>query len=212
LGRSQWSFLDPLLPGAIAILSIYLLWSVRRTLNNRFQGRMAILAAVIIGIAQLAGANAKGSDWSELWAALEVLCFVGVGRGISTAARPKWLSLEQLCRLAPVAKATGESLAAGVFYSPLMAAIPFLIVGCGLFPHSSVSAQNLEILYSAAPLLDSGRSLSGPMSAGFFRLRSASAGAHDSFSLATLAGRASAGNVLLCVRNARSEWPARRDP
>ena len=81
---------------------------------------------------------------------------VGVGRGISNAARPKWLSLEQLCRLAPVAKATGDSLAAGVLYSPLLAAIPFLIAGCGLFPHSSVSTQNLEVLYSPAPLLDSG--------------------------------------------------------
>jgi serine phosphatase RsbU (regulator of sigma subunit) len=144
------------LAGGITIFSIYFLWSVRKTLNNRFQGRMAILAALIIGIAQVTGANAKGSNWSELWAALEILCFVGVGRGISTAARPKWLSLEQLCRLAPIAKATGDSLAAGVLYSPLLAAIPFLITGCGLFRHSSVSTQNLEVLYSPAPLLDSG--------------------------------------------------------
>jgi serine phosphatase RsbU (regulator of sigma subunit) len=144
------------IPGVIAIFSIYLLWSVRKTLNNRFQGRMAILAALIIGIAQVTGANAKGSNYSELWAALEILCFVGVGRGISNAARPKWLSLEQLCRLAPIAKATGDSLAAGVLYSPLLAAIPFLLTACGLFPHTSVSTQNLEVLYSPAPLLDSG--------------------------------------------------------
>jgi hypothetical protein len=144
------------IPGLITIFGIYFLWSVRKTLSHRFQGRMAILAALIIGLAQLAGANAKGSDWGELWAALEILCLVGVGRGISNAARSKWLSLEQLCRLAPVAKATGDSLAAAVLYSPLLAAIPFLIAGCGLFPHSSVSTQNLEVLYSPAPLLDSG--------------------------------------------------------
>ncbi len=140
----------------IAIFGIYVLWSLRKTLDHRFQGRMAILAAVIIGIGQASGANAEGSNWSELWAALEILCLVGVGRGISNAGRVKWLSLEQLCRLAPVAKATGDSLAAGVLYSPLLAAMPFLIAGCGLFPHSSVSTQNLEVLYSPAPLLDSG--------------------------------------------------------
>jgi serine phosphatase RsbU (regulator of sigma subunit) len=91
-----------------------------------------------------------------------------VGRGISSAARPKWLSLEQLCRLAPVAKATGDSLAAGVFYSPLLTAIPFLIVGCGLFPHSSVAAQNLETLYSPAPILDSGDLSAALCLLGFF--------------------------------------------
>ncbi len=111
--ESYWGVLSGVfwtlsLAGGITIFSIYFLWSVRKTLNNRFQGRMAILAALIIGIAQVTGANAKGSNWSELWAALEILCFVGVGRGISTAARPKWLSLEQLCRLAPIAKATGD--------------------------------------------------------------------------------------------------------
>jgi serine phosphatase RsbU (regulator of sigma subunit) len=156
-----WSVLSGIfwtlsIAGAITIFSIYFLWSLRKSLNQRFQGRMAIVAAVLIGIAQLTGASAKGSDWSELWATLEILCFVGVGRGISHAARAKWLSLEQLCRLAPVAKATGDSLAAGVLYGPLLAAIPFLIAGCGLFPHSSVSTQNLEVLYSPAPLLDSG--------------------------------------------------------
>jgi serine phosphatase RsbU (regulator of sigma subunit) len=145
------------IPSVVTIFSIYVLWSVRKSLNHRFPGRMAILAAIIIGVAQLAGANtSKASGWGELWAALEILCFVGVGRGISTAARPKWLPLEQLSGLAPVAKATGESLLAGVLYSPLLTAIPFLIVGCGLFPHSSVATQNLETLYSPAPLLDSG--------------------------------------------------------
>jgi hypothetical protein len=145
------------LPVTITIFGIYLLWSVRKSLSHSFPARMAVAAALIIAIAQWAGADARrSSNWSELWAALEVLVFAGVGRGISTAARSKWMSLEQLCRLAPVAKATGESLAAGVLYSPLLAAIPFLIIGCGLFRGSIVSPHNLETLYSPAPLLDTG--------------------------------------------------------
>jgi serine phosphatase RsbU (regulator of sigma subunit) len=144
------------IPGILTILSIYVLWSMRKALNNRFQGRLAIVVAVVIVLAQLLGANAKGANWGELWIALEILCFAGVGRGISSAAKAKWRGLEQLCRLAPAAKATGESLGAGVLYGPLLAAIPFLIAGCGLFPHSRVSARHLEILYSPAALLDSG--------------------------------------------------------
>ncbi len=173
-GRRYWGVLSGIfwtlcIPSAVTIFSIYLLWTLRRSMSNRFPGRMAILAALIIGVAQFAGANAsRDSAWSELWAALEILVFVGVGRGISTAARPKWFSLEQLCRLAPVAKATGDSLAAGVLYSPLLAAIPFLIVGCRLFPHSSVAAQNLETLYSPAPLLDSGDLSAALCLLGFF--------------------------------------------
>jgi serine phosphatase RsbU (regulator of sigma subunit) len=156
-------------PAVVTVFSIYLLWTVRKSLNHRFPVRMAVAAALIIGAAQFAGANAsQDSGWSELWATLEILCFVGVGRGISTAARSKWLSLEQLCRLAPVSKATGDSLAAGVFYSPLLTAIPFLIVGCGLFPHSSVAAQNVETLYSSAPLLDSGSLSAALCLLGFF--------------------------------------------
>jgi serine phosphatase RsbU (regulator of sigma subunit) len=172
--RGYWAVLSGIfwticLPAVVTIFGIYLLWIVRKSLNNRFPGRMAIVAALIIGVAQIAGANAsQDSGWSELWAALEILCFVAVGRGISSAARPKWLSLEQLCRLAPVAKATGDSLAAGVFYSPLLTAIPFLIVGCGLFPHSSVAAQNLETLYSPAPILDSGDLSAALCLLGFF--------------------------------------------
>ncbi len=160
--RGYWGVLSGIfwtlcLPGVISIFSIYLLWSLRKAINHRFPGRMAIAAAAVIILALITGANgSQESGWGELWAALEVLVLVGVGRGISSAARPKWLSFEQLCGLAPVAKATGESLAAGVFYSPLLAAIPFLIVGCGLFPHSSVAVQNLSSLYSSAPLLDSG--------------------------------------------------------
>ena len=160
--RGYWGVLSGIfwtlcLPGVIALFSIYLLWFLRKAINHRFAGRMAIAAAAIISIALMTGANAsQDSGWGELWAALEILVLVGVGRGISTAARPKWRSLEQLCGLAPVAKATGESLAAGVFYSPLLAALPFLIVGCGLFPHSSVAAGNLNTLYSSAPLLDGG--------------------------------------------------------
>jgi len=141
----------------VAVFSIYLLWSMRRAINNRFPGRLAVASTLLIAVALLTGANAdKTSDWGELWAVLEVLGFVGVGRSISVMARPKWFSLEQLCFLAPVAKTTGESLAAGVLCSPFLVAIPYLIVGCGLFPQSSVVARNIDILYSPIPLLDTG--------------------------------------------------------
>jgi hypothetical protein len=148
--------------GTVSVLSIYLLWLVRRSVSHKFPILIAIAALVTMIAALLAGSSAQkahsvdgDSDWPMLFAAVEVMCFVAVGRGISAVARPKWMSLEQLCRLAPVAKATGESLAAGVLCSPLLVAIPFLIVGCGLFRQSSVVARNLEILYSPAPLLDS---------------------------------------------------------
>ena len=77
-----------------------------------------------------------------LFLAMAVVCFVAVGRGISEMARPKWMSLEQLCGLAPVARATGESLGAGLLFSPMLTAVPFLIAGCGLFPHSWVLPNN----------------------------------------------------------------------
>jgi serine phosphatase RsbU (regulator of sigma subunit) len=66
------------------------------------------------------------------------------------------MSLEQLSWLAPVAKSTGESLAAGVLCSPMLVAIPFLIAGCGLFGQSTVVVpQDLEVLYSRIPVLES---------------------------------------------------------
>jgi hypothetical protein len=173
-GAGYWGVLSGIfwtisLPALLAIFSIYLLWSLRKALNRRFPVRMAMLAAVLIAMAQLSGASAsKESDWAEMWATLEILCVVSVGRAISAGARPKWFSLEQLCRLAPVSEALGDSLAAGVFCSPLLAAIPFLIAGCGLFAGTSVAAQNLEVLYSPAPLLDSGNLSNALCLLGFF--------------------------------------------
>jgi serine phosphatase RsbU (regulator of sigma subunit) len=151
--------------GSVAVIGIYILWLVRKALDRKFQLRMAV-AAFLIMIAGLLG----GAGWDrmgsvnlakdspvipQIFSALAVLCVVAVARGISETARPKWMSLEQLCFLAPLAKPTGESIAAGVLFGPLMAAVPFLIVGCGLFPDSWILPRHAELLYSRGPLFDS---------------------------------------------------------
>jgi serine phosphatase RsbU (regulator of sigma subunit) len=151
--------------GMIVIFCIYVLWLVRKAMNHVFPLRLALAALALMILATYAG-----SEWEKLrsvnlhhdspvvgefFMAAVLVGMVAVGRGISAGARPKWMSLEQFCRLAPVAKATGESLAAGVLFSPLLAAVPFLIVGCRLFPGSWVLPTNTELLYSRAPLLDS---------------------------------------------------------
>jgi len=152
--------------GFVVVLAVFILWVARKTISRRFQLRMAGGAFVI-----MMAALVFGSGWDKLhsvhlehdtvgvpqfFTALAILLYVAVWRGISVKARPKWMTLEQLCLLAPVAKATGESLAAGVLFSPLLAAIPFLIAGCGLFPGSSVWPQKAVLLYDRVPLLDSG--------------------------------------------------------
>ncbi len=151
--------------GFVIVLSIFILWATRRALNRRFQLRIAA-AAFLIMLAALF----FGSGWDkfhsvnlehdspgvpQFFAALTILLLVAVGRGISPVARPKWFSLEQLCLLAPLAKPTGESIAAGVLFSPLLVAIPFLITACGLFPGSSVWPQKAELLYDRSPFWDS---------------------------------------------------------
>jgi hypothetical protein len=148
----------------VAIYAIYLLWLIRRSMNHRFPLTMAIAAFAVMLIALFAG-----SDGSSLFNAIPILCIVAVGRGISPGARPKWMSLEQLSWLAPVAKSTGESLAAGVLCSPMLVAIPFLIAGCGLFGQSTVVVpQDLEVLYSRIPVLDSLNVPSVVYALGFF--------------------------------------------
>ena len=54
----------------------------------------------------------------------------------------------------PIARSTGESLLAGVLFSPLLFAIPFFIAGCGLFPHSWVLPHGAKLLYNRAPVID----------------------------------------------------------
>ncbi len=164
--------------GILAIAAIYVLWLARKAVSNKFPLRAAGAALLLMLVAM-----AFGSGWQEsrsvsrhddlpvipaLVMAVVVLSFVAVGRGISVSARPKWMSLEQLCRLAPVSKAAGESIAAGVLFGPLLAAIPFLIVGCRLFPQAWVLPQNAALLYSNSPLLDSSNMSSEISLLGFF--------------------------------------------
>ena len=151
--------------GFIVILSIYVLWLARRAVSHQFPLRVAGAALLLMALGML-----LGSDWqkrhslsqhqdlpvvSVLFLTAMLMVIVAVGRGISTTARPKWMTLEQLVLLAPVSKSTGQSIAAGLLFSPLLAAIPFLIAGCGLFPQAWVLPRNLESLYSPAPILDS---------------------------------------------------------
>ena len=164
--------------GLLAILSIYVLWLFRKAVNHVFPRRVAIAALILMAVVMLFGADWQQARlvshhqdlpiFSSLFTAALILCFVAVSRGISANARPKWMSLEQLCRLAPVSKAAGLSIAAGVLFSPLLIAIPFLIAACGLFPHAWVLPQHLEVLYSPAPVLDSLNISSGIYLIGFF--------------------------------------------
>ncbi len=151
--------------GFIAILSIYVLWLARKAVSHQFPMRVAGAALFVMSVAMLWGAaweNMHSLSPHEslpvvniLFIALVLLGFVAVARGISANARPKWMTLEQLCLLAPLSKATGQSIGAGLLVSPLLVAVPFLLAGCGLFPHSWVRPNNVELLYSRAPLLDS---------------------------------------------------------
>jgi len=147
--------------GSLVLIVILILWLVRRSLNVRFALTAAGVAAAVIAVTLLAGANAEklrddDGDWGGpvFLMVLAVFCLVAVGSVLSKETRPKWMSLEQLFGLAPLAKATGESLAAGVLCSPLLVAIPFLIAGCGLFAQSAVVAQDVGVLFSPRPLLD----------------------------------------------------------
>ena len=168
-GQQYWDFLAAIfgltcVGASVVILSIYVLWLVRKAISHNFPIRMAVAVLAALSLRMMAG-----SLW-ERWRSVNlheglpfvgivllaaaIMCLTAVGRGISENARPKWMSMEQLCRLAPLGKSTGVSLAAGLFFSPLLAAVPFIIVGCGLFPRSWVLPHNAELLYSRAPMLD----------------------------------------------------------
>lgn len=149
----------------VAIISVYVLWLARRAVSHQFALRLAGVTLLLVVTAMLDGVDWQKAHslsqhqslpfFSALFEAALVMVFVAVGRGISSSARPKWMSLEQLCRLAPLSKSTGESIAVGFLFAPLLAAIPFLVTGCGLFPHAWVLPDNAKLLYSSAPLLDS---------------------------------------------------------
>ena len=167
---AYWSVLEAIFGilgtvGFIAILSIYVLWLARKSINHQFPVRVAVAALLLMTVSMFFGADWDHTHSVEhhedlpiapvIFVAAVILGFVAVSRGISLTTRSKWMSLEQLCRLAPLSKSTGEALAAGVLFGPLLAAVPFLIAGCGLFPGSWVLPQNVELLNSPAPLLDS---------------------------------------------------------
>lgn len=163
-----WNFLGAIFgltctAGLVVTLGIYVLWLVRRAVSHRFPVRVAGAALLVMVVALLAGSAGEkmrsnedaGPAFEAFFTACAILCSVTVGRGISAGARRKWMSLEQLCLLAPMGRSTGYSIVAGVLFSPLLLAIPFLITGCGWFGGSSVLGRNADLFYSTAPLLDS---------------------------------------------------------
>lgn len=148
-GRDYWDFLAGIfglicIVGTIAILSIYVLWLVRRAVNHLFPG---LLAAVILLLAFI-----KEPSVGAFFFAATALCVIAVGRGISVRTLPKWRSLEQLFHLAPLGKGTGAALFAGILVGPFLTAIPFLVAACKLFPQTFVLPNNAELIYSDWPL------------------------------------------------------------
>ena len=153
--------------GAVIIIGIYVLWLVRRTVNHKFPIRMAGVCLAIM-IARVVGDWDFGTLFTAFFTGAMFVCLTAVGRGISVTARPKWMSLEQTCLLAPVGKSTGESLLAGLLFSPLLAALPFLVTACGLFHSSWVLPHNAEVLYSRWPMLDTVNAAKFAYLLGFF--------------------------------------------
>jgi hypothetical protein len=155
--HEYWSVLDAVFytvctVADVGLFGIYVLWAVRRAVNHRFSLTATGVLFVLLVVRSYV---TSGPTSSLFFATVFLLCLTTVGRGISPAAMPKWMPLEQLCGLAPLSRAAGRSLGAGVLCSPMLVAIPFLIAGCGLIPHSVVVAQNVEVLYSRISLLDS---------------------------------------------------------
>jgi len=144
--------------GALIILGIYLMWLTRKSVSHQFPLRLAGVALVLMAVCATSQVESiyKEPDSNPIMAALfiavMVLGIATVGRGISSEARAKWMSLEQLCFLAPLSKSLGASILAGLLFSPLLVAVPFLIAGSGLLSHASVLPHNVDFLYSAGPL------------------------------------------------------------
>ncbi len=156
--ENYWNVLEPIFvlistAASVAIFAIYILWLARKSVSHQFPLRMGGLAFVLVA----AAANSRqNTDAAKIvFITVIVIAFAAVGRGISLPARPKWVSLEQMLFLAPLSKSAGRSIAGGLLCSPLLVAIPFLIVGCGLFAGASVVPRNVELLYSRAPVFES---------------------------------------------------------
>ena len=113
--RPYWDILEGVFGlictvGVVAVLNIYLLWLVRRAISHAFPFRVAAAAFVVLIAGLIFGSaweRMKSVNLNEglpvigsVFLAGMALCFVAVGRGISENARPKWMSLEQLCWLA----------------------------------------------------------------------------------------------------------------
>jgi hypothetical protein len=151
--------------GFVCMLAIYILWLTRKALNRKLPLRVGVAAFIIMLIVLVAGSNwdklnSVNLDHDapvigEIFIALTIVMYVAVGRGISVADRPKWISLEEMCGLAPLSKPSGESLAAGVLFSPLLVAVPLLLSASGLFPHSWLLPAKAQLLYSRSPFFDS---------------------------------------------------------
>ena len=136
----------------VIALGIYILWLFKKAVGHKFPLRFGG-AALLLLLVTAGGSPPHDNSGNAVFAAIFIACFAAVGRAISTFARPKWMSLEQLCLLAPFAKPTGDSLAAGVLFSPLLVAVPVLV---GSFvPHSAILPRNVETFYSRSPLLTS---------------------------------------------------------
>jgi hypothetical protein len=155
--------------GVILVLGIYILWLARKALNHQFPLRVAGVLGVFAVSSMAWGlehenlVSHEGTSrnvhieqvFVSFFTIAMIACCIAVGRGISTATRTKWISMEQLCRLAPVSKSTGASLAAGLLFSPLLLALPYLTAASGLFRDAWLLPQNARVLYGRIPLLDS---------------------------------------------------------
>lgn len=160
--QGYWNALDLIyglacFTAVIAAIWIFMVWRIRRAFNSKFPFRIAaaaLLAMILIVVASLVtdAETVAQSIVAVLFSSAFLFCLVAVARGVSAEARPKWFSLEQLARLAPLSKLSGHAIAAGLLSSPLLLAVPFVVA---LLPNSHVLASRSVILYSRSPLPDS---------------------------------------------------------
>ena len=168
--------------GMVAMLGICVQWMVRKELSYRFP---LILSGG--GLLLLSWAFFFGSGGEDMWlkyrraddldvgSALGMIVLAAIaavviaaGRSISVEGHKKWISLEELCGLSPVSQMAGRSLAAGIFFSPVLAALPFLLAGSGLFARCYVDPHGVGTIYSRFPLVESLGVPVDPAILGFF--------------------------------------------
>ncbi len=157
-GESYWEIIDVAVSilctlTVLIIFGLHLLWWVRKALNRKMQLRAGIAAGLLLLVIGVTNQHADVAKDLTLVAIL--ISSIAVGRSISGTARPKWFTLEQLFFLAPKSKCLGRSLGAGILFSPLLLAIPFVVAGSRLFPETSVIPHNLDFAYSRSPFLAS---------------------------------------------------------